>query len=196
MRTRVAVALISSIELFFQNTALPSIATEAAFPFETAQFQTLFNQRADAGGIDRIIALKPSGNDVVASLSDNQFQAGIAELKKMDVANGRFVFHLKIILTVNREKKVTQIIVEGSRSDPVNMLRTVGAVGAIYELLNPGAPQKSEDEFLAGLGLLRGDTDPTIGQPVSNFSKGGAFTCNSQSSDVSDAFGCVVVPRS
>lgn len=91
---------------------------------------------------------------------------------------------------------MTKIAVAGDRSDPVNLIRFNGAVGIVNSMLNPDLDEKANTDFLATLGLMRGDDDPSIGQPVSSFNRGGAFQCVSMPSDQTTGVGCVVEPRS
>ncbi|WP_436197259.1 hypothetical protein [Paraburkholderia hospita] len=133
---------------------------------------------------------------MAVTLSDKQFQRGIAEMKKLDLANGRFQSKLGIRLFTDSKGNVTKIAVVGDRSDPVNLVRFIGSVGLVNSMLNPGLDEKTNTDFLATLGLMRGDDDPTIGQPVSSFNRGGAYRCVSMPSDQMTGVGCVVEPRS
>jgi len=63
-------------------------------------------------------------------------------------------------------------------------------------MLNPGLDEKAGTDFLATLGLMRGDDDPSIGQRVSAFNRGGAFQCLSMPSGQTTGVGCAVEPRS
>jgi hypothetical protein len=191
MRRYVAIAVAIA-----STTCMSVGADEPAFPFTPTQFVARFNDRARINKLDIIRALRRVGSDFVSSMADTEFQNGIRQLKQLDLANGQFTYRVRIVLSTNAAGLVTKIIVTGVRSDPVNQFRTMGAVGAVYELLNPGVPQTEEDNFLVSLGLARGDDDPTIGEPQTNFSKGGAFTCNNRPSQVSEQIGCLIIPRS
>ncbi|SIT42224.1 hypothetical protein BN2475_340164 [Paraburkholderia ribeironis] len=117
-------------------------------------------------------------------------------MKKLDLANGRFASKLALQLSISSAGKVSVIKVMGNRSDPVNLMRFVGAVGLINNMLNPGQDEKTNLDFLTSLNLMRGDDDPSIGQPVASFNRGGAFACVSMPSEQSTSVGCVVAPRS
>jgi hypothetical protein len=172
-------------------------ASAPSFTFTPAQFMAMYNDHLPKDGSDdRILSIKQVGGQLRAVLGDTYFQRGVQELKKMDLANGKFTMGIRIVLATNKQGFVEQIAVSGLRSDPVNMMRTVGVIGSVYEILNPGYTDKSEQEFLVPLGLMRGDNDPAINQPASNFSKGAAFTCVTQHSGISMRFGCAIEPRS
>ncbi|RQS10999.1 hypothetical protein DIE07_12505 [Burkholderia sp. Bp9002] len=94
-----------------------------------------------------------SGIGVV--MNDTLFQRGIAELKELDLANGRFENELAISLS-----------------------------------------DKTSKDFLVSLNLMRGDKDGSIGQTISSFNRGGAFTCLSAPSNVGTLVGCAITPRS
>jgi hypothetical protein len=172
-------------------------AGEPTFTFTPAQFMAMYNAHLPKDGSDdRILSIKQVGPQLRAILDDANFQRGVQALKQMNLANGKFTMGIRIVLSTNKQGLIEQIAVSGLRSDPVNMMRTVGVIGSIYEILNPGYTDQSEQEFLAPLGLMRGDDDPTINQPASNFSKGAAFACVTQHSSISMRFGCAIEPRS
>lgn len=159
-------------------------------------FRKQYDELATAGGDDTIKRMSKTKDGIAVTLNDERFQRGIAELKKLDLANGHFESRLGIHLYVNGAGKVTKIGVVGDRSDPVNLMRFVGAVGVINNMLNPGLDDKANTDFLASLSLMRGDADASIGQPVSSFNHGGAFACISMPSEQATGVGCVVTPRS
>jgi hypothetical protein len=172
-------------------------AANPTFPFTVEQFRAAFNEQALKDEVDVIRSAQPGAGEVVFRFDDAKFQRGVKLMKDMDLMNGKVIYNAKLIVNFEQKtRRVTGIIISGTRADPINMLRTVSAIGAIYVILNPGATDKQTTDFTSDLGLLRGDDSPTIGIPMSNFSKGGAFTCNNQDSSVSVVFGCFVVPRS
>lgn len=159
-------------------------------------FRKLYDELAQANGDDTIKRMSKTKDGVAVVLSDTQFQRGVAEMKKLDLANGRFKSKLGIRLSIDSKGGVTKITVVGDRSDPINLMRFIGAVGVVNTMLNPGLDEKANTDFLATLGLMRGDDDPSVGQPVSSFNHGGAFQCVSMPSDQTTGVGCVVEPRS
>ncbi len=159
-------------------------------------FRKQYDELATADGDDTIRRMSKTKDGIAVTLNDERFQRGIAELKKLDLANGHFESHLGIHLYVDGAGKVIRIGLTGDRSDPVNLMRFVGAVGIVNNMLNPGLDEKANTDFLASLSLMRGDADASVGQPVSAFNHGGAFACISMPSEQTTGVGCVVMPRS
>ncbi|VWB72840.1 hypothetical protein BLA15945_03475 [Burkholderia lata] len=159
-------------------------------------FRKQYDELATADGGDTIRRMSKAKDGIEVTLNDKKFQRGIAELKKLDLANGHFESQLGIHLYVNSADQITRIGVVGDRSDPVNLMHFVGAVGIVNNMLNPGSDKKANTDFLASLSLMRGDTDASIGQPISAFNHGGAFACISVPSEQSTSVACVVTPRS
>ncbi|PRY04400.1 hypothetical protein B0G73_11276 [Paraburkholderia sp. BL25I1N1] len=106
--------------------------------------------------------------------------------------NGGLVFSTPPIARGN----VTKIAVVGDRSDPANLVGFVGAAAVVNSMLNLGIDAKANTDFLATLGLMGGGDDPSVGQSVSSFNRGGAFQCVSMPSEQTIGVGCVVEPRS
>ncbi|WP_156441310.1 MULTISPECIES: hypothetical protein [unclassified Burkholderia] len=140
--------------------------------------------------------MRKTKDGIEVTLNDERFQHGIAELKKLDLANGRFESRLGILLSVGSAGTITKIGVVGDRSDPVNLMHFVGVMGVVNDMLNPGQDEKANTDFLASLNLMRGDDDVSIGKSVSSFNRGGAFACISMPSEQTTGVGCVVTPRS
>lgn len=187
---------IGLASLFLVCGASRAAEQTGAFPWNATEFARLFNQQAQQEQIDPIVKAIHSPGEVEFKFGDAKFQEGVKVMKDMDLLNGKFSNHALLIVGVNAGGLVTMITVGGQRTDPVNMFRTLSLVGAVYSVLNPRSSADQVSEFVAGLGLMRGDDDPSIGRPVTNLSKGGAFTCNNRHSSASVHFGCAVVPRS
>ncbi|MQA37080.1 hypothetical protein [Rugamonas aquatica] len=159
-------------------------------------FRRQYDELAKTDGSDTIKRMNKTKEGVVVTLNDERFQIAIAEMKRLDLANGRFESKLGIRLSVNGARKVTEIRVVGDRSDPINLMRFIGAVGMINTMLNPGQDEKTNMNFIESLNLMRGDDDASIGQPVASFNHGAAFACVSVPSEKSTGLGCIVTPRS
>lgn len=144
---------------------------------------------------DRIVSIKKIKGSADLILGDYYFKIGVAEFKKMDIVNGRLDMRIKILATLNAQGLVETITIRSTRADPLNLFRGMGVITNFYEILNPQASSKESAAFIASLGLMRGDDDPTTGQPIGQLSKGAAFTCNTQQSAISTIFGCVLSPR-
>jgi hypothetical protein len=190
----IVVQSLAAIQVFAAFSSGHAAEQTPAFPFTPEQFMSMYNAHLGDGD-DRIVSIKKSTTEARAILSDKNFQAGILELKKMDVVNGNFPMNIKILMPTNKNGLVASIIISGTRSDPANMMRTAGAIMSVYEILNPGVKEKEATAFTFSLGLMRGDADPTIGTPIVQLSKGAQFTCNNQDSNVSTVFGCAISPR-
>lgn len=159
-------------------------------------FHSRFDDIAKADGDDTIKRMTRGKEGISVALNDQRFQKGISMLKKADLANGRFAMKLALQLNTGADGHVTRITVMGVRSDPINLMHFIGAVGTVNNMLNPGQDEKTNLDFLMSLKMMRGDDDETIGQPVVAFNHGGAFKCISFNSDDSTQVGCVVEPRS
>ncbi len=176
------------------NTGTSSVDAWADLNLDT--FRTRYDELAKADGSDVIKRMSKTKDGIAVTLSDEQFQRGIAELKKLNLANGKFKSKLSLVLSTNSSGNVTKIAIMGDRSDPINLMRFVGAVGLVNSMLNRDQDEKANTDFLATLGLMRGDDDPTIGQLVSSFNRGGAFQCLSMPSGQTTIVGCAVERRS
>lgn len=188
---------VSALLLTTVSSAVMAGEPDPTFNFTVPQFRTLFNEQAVKDEMDVIRAAITTPSEVEFKFEDSKFQRGVKLLKDMDVMNGKVTYLATMVVTVDKKSGfIKTIIVGGVRDDPINLFRTISLVGVIYEILNPSASEKAKTDFMAQLGLLRGDDDATIGQPMSSFSKGGAFSCNNQNSEVSPAFGCLIAPRS
>ena len=136
-------------------------------------------------------------NTYTCSFNDEGFQGTIAGLKKLDVLNGRFT--LKMMLTVETAGgKVSKVRLNGDRGDPVNLLQFSSTAANIMQLFEPGIVD-GDGKSLAlvkDLGLMRGDADPTIGQPIVTIKPYAAITCLAVLSSITTGQACEWVPRS
>jgi hypothetical protein len=186
-------------------TAVPVVADVSApspaRPNEWASltsdtFRGRLDALAKANGDDTIKRMTRTKDGFVVTFNDKRYQTGIALLKQLDIANGKFTSKLGLRLSVNSTGTITKIAVIGDRSDPVNLAHFVGTVGSVNNMLNPGQAEKVNLDFLMSLKLMRGDDDESIGQPVASLNSGGAFQCVSFPSGQSTGVGCVATPRS
>ncbi|KHK54172.1 hypothetical protein PI87_16835 [Ralstonia sp. A12] len=159
-------------------------------------FRAQYDELTKADGGDTIKRMSKTKDGIAVTLNDTRFQHGIAELKKLNLANGKFQSKLSLVLSTNSSGNVTKIAIMGDRSDPINLMRFIGAVGVVNTMLNRDQDEKANTDFLATLSLMRGDDDPTIGKLVSSFNRGGAFQCLSMPSDQTTVVGCAVEARS
>lgn len=140
---------------------------------------------------------RKTGNVYTCSFNDKGFQSTVAGFKKMDIMNGRFT--LKMTLTVQTEGgKVSKVRLNGDRGDPVNLLQFSSTVANIMQLFEPDIVD-GEGKSLAlvkELGLMRGDADPTTGQPAVVIKPYAAITCLVVPSSITTGQACEWVPRS
>lgn len=140
---------------------------------------------------------RKAGNVYTCSFNDKGFQSSIAEFKKLNLMNGRFT--LKMTLTVETNGgKVSRVRLNGDRGDPVNLSQFSGAATNIMQLFEPGIVD--EDAKLLALdrelGLMRGDADPTTGQPMVVIKPYAAITCLMVPSSITTGQACEWAPRS
>lgn len=140
---------------------------------------------------------RKAGNVYTCTFNDKGFQSTVAGFKKLDVMNGRFT--LKMTLTVETNGgKVSRVRLNGDRGDPVNLLQFSGTATNIMQLFEPGIVD-GEGKSLAlvkELGLMRGDADPTTGQPVVAIKPYAAITCLVVPSNITTGQACEWVSRS
>jgi hypothetical protein len=178
------------------NYAVHADTDEVTWSFTIEQFKNEYNQQAVKDEGYTIKSIKYDEGSWLLTLNNTKFQKGVAEMKNLDLMNGKFTLETYILLTIEKNKKVKSIIISGDRSDPVNLSSLIDTVGTVIKVLNPAMSQDEVTSFLVSLGLMRGDDDPTIGEPITQLNKGGAFTCNNQLHDTSTVVGCWIVPRS
>ena len=186
-------ALLGALLVLASNV----LGQEVAFSFSAVEFQQRFNATATKDGGDRIVSLKRERVVYKAVLGDVQFQKSVAAFKQMNLANGKFVMQTEVNLRTNQAGNVTEIIVSGTRADPMNLMQGFfGTMGIVTKVLDSSLPQDQVTKLLMSLGLMRGDDDPTTGQITTQFSRGGAYGCLVRHSSVSVKVVCSVVPRS
>ena len=172
-----------------------SPAAAQSFTFTADEFLKRFNAELAKDEIDTTRSCRQSRSDVECTFNDERFQGGLKALKQLNLANGRFFQKKKLLITLEG-KKVVMIILSGDRSDPINLFHYIASVGAAIRAIDPSVSDDGVKTTIAGLGLMRGDSDKTIGSPVDQIEDYGAIKCNNQHSRVSTKVGCVFVPRS
>lgn len=170
---------------------------EASFPFTVMQFREKFDRAAADEKIDTIKSITvDKTNTYLVTLNDAAFQKMVMAMKKIDAVNGPFEEKVHVLLTATSDGKVDTILIGGDRSDPMNMLLTISLVGNIIRILSPGITDDGVLDMVKDFGLMRGDSDPTIGEPVDIINKVAEFRCNNQPTEKSYAMGCLILPRS
>ena len=137
------------------------------------------------------------GTTSTCTFNDKGFQSTVASFKKMDLVSGKFT--LKLTLTAEtKDGKVSHIRLIGSRGDPVNIFQYVSTVMNIMQLFEPGIVD-GEGKSLAlvkQLGIMRGDADPSINEPVVNIEPYAVVECLNVHSNITSGVACNWTPRS
>ncbi len=133
----------------------------------------------------------------ICDFHDAGFQSTVANFKKLDVLNGRFVLKLELdVDTVGG--KVSRITLSGDRGDPVNLLQFIGTVENIMQTFDPevGQGEGESTKIVDELGLMRGDDADDIGERRTAIEPYAVIDCLSRDSHVSTRLQCQFVPRS
>jgi hypothetical protein len=128
---------------------------------------------------------------------DAGFQSTVANFKKLDVLNGRFVLKLELVVdTVGG--KVSRITLSGDRGDPVNLFQFIGTVENIMQTFDPEVGQREGEstKIVEELGLMRGNDADDIGEPRTAIESYAEIDCLSLDSHVNTRLQCQFVPRS
>jgi hypothetical protein len=170
-------------------------ATAQTFDFTHAQFIDKFNAQLIRDGGDTTKTCKNNGHDTTCVFNDSRFQKSVAEFKKLNLANGGFTLKEKLIVS-EANGKVSLIIIEGDRDEPMNLFHFVGQLGSALYTLSPSLTADEMTKEILSLGVMRGDDDPSIGQAKMDILDSVAIKCNNQKSNVTTKIGCALVPRS
>lgn len=164
------------------------------FSFGPEELRSRFNAALAEDEMDTIRNCKRFGADLECSFTDQRYQAGVKAMKELNLANGRFEIKRTVLITT-KGKTVETIIVSGDRSDPINLFHFIATVVALIRAISPTTSDDDVLKTVSSLGLMRGDSDPTIGRPIDQVESYAAIKCNNQGSKVSTAIGCVFNPR-
>jgi hypothetical protein len=128
---------------------------------------------------------------------DAGFQSTVANFKKLDILNGRFLLKLKLVVDT-ADGKVSRMTLSGDRGDPVNLVQFIGTVLNIMQTFDPKVgEQEGESKKIADeLGLMRGDDSDDIGKPRTAIEPYAEIDCLSQDSHVTTRVDCQFIPRS
>jgi hypothetical protein len=174
--------------------AFSSWAHAETFGFTASEFQSRLDKALLADGGDTTKSCKKSQTDFTCQFNDVNFQKSVSAFKGLNLANGHF--SLKEKMTISTENgKVSTIIIGGDRGDPINTFHTIGQIGGVFKALNPKISDDNVQRLFKELGLLRGDSDETIGSVKEAIEDFAEIRCNNQRSDKSTAFGCAFLPR-
>lgn len=185
-------------------TAALGHANAQTFDFNVDKFRSALDQSIRADTTDKsqadwstIKKCTKKGDTYICSFNDKGFQSSVAEFKKLDLANGQF--NQKLTLTIDTiGGKVSRILLNGDRGDPVNILQFAGTTMNVMQVFEPNILE-GEGKHLAlakELGIMRGDSAADIGEPVDIIKPYAAIRCVSVPSSITTAEACQWVPRS
>ncbi len=187
----------------------PGQMAQVANPKATSQHQTqtaTFNMSAHELVARYDARLKQDGDSGLArcevdglvwtcQFDTASFKKSLAIFKQVDLLNGPF--ELKTSLKIyEHDGKVSRISIQGVRSDPVNLFIYMGQVLSLFKTLGPQRNDEEVDSMGKELGLMRGDSDPTIGIEKTVINSDFAVQCIQYDSSVSLMTQCVFDPRS
>jgi hypothetical protein len=100
-------------------------------------------------------------------------------------------------LLISEEKeKASMFLLEGDRGDPMNLFHFAGQLGSLLKTLNPSMSDNDIAKEALSLGVMRGDDDPSTGDPKIDILNFAEIRCNNQKSHVSTKIWCGFFPRS
>lgn len=143
---------------------LSPFAFAQTFQFNAAELIKNFDAKLRRDGGDVTSKCQKYGKDTECTFSDIGFKKSVAAMKSLDIANGHFFLKERLLIT-EVEGKVSTIIIGGDRGDPMNLFHFIGQFADLLMTLDPNATSESASDDVRKLGLMRGDSDPTIGEP-------------------------------
>jgi hypothetical protein len=154
------------------------------FDFTSAQLLDKFNKQLQSDKGDVTNGCKKKGTDTICLFSDLNFKNSVREFKKLNLANGKF--NLNERLLISEEKgKVSMFLLEGDRGDPMNLFHFAGQLGSLLKTINPSMSDDNIAKEALSLGVMRGDDDPTTGDPKIDILDFAEIRCNNQKSHIS-----------
>jgi hypothetical protein len=138
---------------------------------------------------------EPVKSVLVCTFDDKGFQRTVKSFKELNLVNGRFTLKSALFLTP-ANGKVESVRLLGDRSDPMNLLHSVGSVASVVRALNPSIDNDKVQKILRDFHLNKGDSDPGITAPQTVIESGFAGTCQQALSKISTKIDCTFVPRS
>jgi len=190
-RTRAAFQSLA----YLITISLTTTAYCQSFDFSFESFRIRLNKRIEMNGGGLVKSCRESASKVFCSFDDKAFQQSVLAFKGLNLANGKFKLAESIQIGI-KNNHVERIILVGSRADPMNLFHFIGTVGSVIGVFEPQIDAKGAAEIVTELGLMRGDSDPTIGTAQNEFRDSVAITCNQYLSALSQKVECVFVPRS
>lgn len=184
------------IGLVLFMTVAPDVAGAQSFDLTTRAFVERFNSEVDKNGGEKIKSCgKPNGDLISCNYENFAFSKQIKTFKSLDLINGNFPLLGNLDL-VERGGKIGTVIVSGDRGDPANFFHYMGQVDvAIRAVSNKEMSSEDSQILFKKLGLMRGDSDPTIGQKQIAIESFAAISCIAQPSSKTTKVACMIEPR-
>ena len=136
-------------------------ADDSTFDFTAQQFVTLYNGHTakcddetvlyNRNCLDRIKSIRVAADQATLSMDDSNFQGVVREFKRLGLIEGKIALNAKFRLRIAKNGLVKSISIAGSPRDLVNWSNTLAMITLVYELLNPGFTEQSEQQFSAPL---------------------------------------------
>jgi hypothetical protein len=187
--------VLNNIILIVAAHACIGTANAQTFDFTVAKLIDNFNNQLKLDGGDTIKTCKKSALDTICIFNDTSFQKSVTGFKKLNLANGTFSLKEKLLIS-EINGKVSMFLVEGDRGDPMSLFHFAGQLGSMLSALNPSLTTDDVTKEVLSLGVMRGDDDPSIGQPKIDILEFAEIRCNNQQSRVDTIIGCAFLPRS
>jgi hypothetical protein len=185
--------LITLAILIF-SAGSPQLASGQTFQFSAKELVERLDKQLVADNGDTTKQCRKSSQDTICSFNDVGFQKSVVRLKKLNLANGTFFLKESIIIREDGGK-VSTILLTGDRGDPPNLFHFSGLLGSLIKTLGPSLSTDDIVKEALALGIMRGDDDPTIGQPKHDIQDFAEIVCNSHNSRESTKVGCAFFPR-
>lgn len=176
----------------------PAVAAPAlpTFPFSADALQARFDRQLRQDGDSRLARCSVIASTERCTFDDATFLRSVAAFEKLGLVEGPFDLTLSLVIA-EQAGHATRVTLLGERADPMNLGAFTGAVSTLLKTMEPDLA----DDELTGLmkdelSLMRGDSDPTIGQERTVERTGYTVACLSRPSVVSMAVRCTLEPRS
>ncbi|TXN01871.1 hypothetical protein FV242_17050 [Methylobacterium sp. WL64] len=173
----------------------PTIGPTATFGFDAPSFRRMYDMRLRDDGDGDIEECAEQNMNYVCRFDDAPFRKSVEAFRKLDLVRGSFSSKLSLSV-VSQAGRASRIVLTGDRADPMNLFGFVGKVASLIKTLEPGIAEAAVQDLLsAGLGLTRGDDDPTIGAERTVVRVRDVARCKSAPSTEDTAMTCKFEPR-
>ena len=175
-------------------TAATATSSSTTFDMTPAELTKGYSARLRQDKDDGIRNCSSDDGFLTCTFDDDAFRGSVKQMKEMNLINGNITSQ-QLLLVGLSGGKVSYVSIAGDRRDPANLLAFVGKVGSMLHHLGSRLTDKEVDALLGKLGLMRGDSDPTIGNQMTEITDTFAVRCSARNSKVSTLVGCRFDPR-